>query len=209
MATTDTQSHGHNAIVQCLAIFKFGELLQNSPNCQIKTIAKFSRYTVFTCRSLSLSSSVHEQTLIIVIITHFSTDTVNSHVVIIIIVIIISCNIVCLCITIVAHAQLVLSFAPGQGRADGAICEYTEQDKMDHLYRIRDAGVVNIEMECTAMASLCQQTNVKCAVVCVTLVDRLKGDQVDITPEDKTAWSLRPQQLIAKFIKRQLAPKSD
>ena len=80
---------------------------------------------------------------------------------------------------------------------------------MDHLYRIRDAGVVNIEMECTAMASLCQQTNVKCAVVCVTLVDRLKGDQVNVPPEDYKAFSLRPQQLVAKFIKKELALKSD
>ena len=91
-----------------------------------------------------------------------------------------------------------------KGRANGAICEYTEQQKMDHLQKLKDRGIVNIEMECTAISSLCYHTNVKCAVVCVTLSNRLKGDQVDISPEDYKAWSLRPQKLVAKFIKSNL-----
>ena len=79
---------------------------------------------------------------------------------------------------------------------------------MDHLHQLKDNGIVNIEMECTAIASLCHRTNVKCAVVCVTLLDRLHGDQVQISPEDYKAWSLRPQQLVAKFIKSELAKAS-
>ena len=93
----------------------------------------------------------------------------------------------------------------GQGRADGAICEHNEQQKMDHLQQLKDKGIVNIEMECTAISSLCHLTNVKCAVVCVTLLDRLNGDQVVVSPEDYKAWSLRPQHLVAKFIKSELA----
>ena len=76
---------------------------------------------------------------------------------------------------------------------------------MDYLHQLKDKGIVNIEMECTAISSLCYQTNVKCAVVCVTLLDRLKGDQVIVTPEDYKAFSLRPQQLVARFIKSELA----
>ena len=38
-------------------------------------------------------------------------------------------------------------FYEGQGRLDGAFCEFTEKDKMDYLEKLRDAGVVNIEME--------------------------------------------------------------
>lgn len=95
----------------------------------------------------------------------------------------------------------------GQGRADGAICEYTEQDKMDYLHRVKDAGIVNIEMECSAIAALCGRSNVKCAVVCVALLDRLKGDQVSITPEDYKSWQLRPQKLVANFIKSRLTQK--
>ena len=76
---------------------------------------------------------------------------------------------------------------------------------MAYLRQVRDAGIVNIEMECTALAALCRKTNVKCAVVCVALLNRLKGDQVTITPEDYQAWQLRPQQLVANFIKSELS----
>ena len=49
---------------------------------------------------------------------------------------------------------------------------------MAYLQRVKEAGVVNIEMECVALGALCHRAGVKCAVVCVTLVDRLLGDQV-------------------------------
>lgn len=35
----------------------------------------------------------------------------------------------------------------GQGRLDGAFCDYTKADKMAFLNKLRDMGVVNIEME--------------------------------------------------------------
>ena len=63
---------------------------------------------------------------------------------------------------------------------DGTICEFSEDEKMAYLRRVHDKGVVNIEMECTALGALCHRVGVKCAVVCVTLVDRLKGDQVSL-----------------------------
>jgi uridine phosphorylase len=66
----------------------------------------------------------------------------------------------------------------GQARVDGIVCDIREEEKIAYLQRVNDAGVSNIEMECTAMASLCAMTGVKCAVVCVTLLDRLQGDQV-------------------------------
>ncbi len=49
---------------------------------------------------------------------------------------------------------------------------------MKYLEKIKEAGVSNIEMESIAIASLCHQMKVKCAVVCVALLDRLHGDQV-------------------------------
>lgn len=38
-------------------------------------------------------------------------------------------------------------FYEGQGRLDGAICEYTLEDKMKFLQDAHAAGVRNIEME--------------------------------------------------------------
>jgi len=66
----------------------------------------------------------------------------------------------------------------GQGRLDGAFCDYTETDKMNYLKSIHKAGVKNIEMESLSFAALTHHAGIKSAVVCVTIVDRLKGDQV-------------------------------
>lgn len=49
---------------------------------------------------------------------------------------------------------------------------------MEYLERLHKAGVVNIEMESLAFAALTHHAGIKAAVVCVTLLDRLKGDQV-------------------------------
>jgi uridine phosphorylase len=66
----------------------------------------------------------------------------------------------------------------GQGRLDGAFCDFTETQKMDYLNRIHKAGVVNIEMESLSFAALTHHAGIKSAVICVTLMDRLRGDQV-------------------------------
>ena len=69
-------------------------------------------------------------------------------------------------------------FYEGQGRLDGAFCDFTENEKMDYLNKIHKHGVVNIEMESIAFGALTHHAGIKSAVVCVTLLDRLKGDQV-------------------------------
>jgi uridine phosphorylase len=81
----------------------------------------------------------------------------------------------------VKHCILVSYWnVSGQGRLDGAFCDFTEADKMLYLNRIHKAGVVNIEMESLSFAALTHHAGIKSAVVCVTLMDRLKGDQVRI-----------------------------
>lgn len=69
-------------------------------------------------------------------------------------------------------------FPPGQGRLDGAFCDFTEEDKMEYLNKLNKFGVVNIEMECTIFGALTHHAGIRAAIVCVTLLDRLKGDQV-------------------------------
>jgi hypothetical protein len=66
----------------------------------------------------------------------------------------------------------------GQGRIDGALCEYSNEDRLDFLKKLKEAGVTNIEMEATAIGSLCSKAGVAGAIVCVALLDRLHGDQV-------------------------------
>lgn len=80
--------------------------------------------------------------------------------------------------TIIGKTMCTNDFYEGQGRLDGAFCDFTEQDKMEYLEKLHAFGVVNIEMESTIFAALTYQAGIRSAIVCVTLLDRLKGDQV-------------------------------
>lgn len=95
-------------------------------------------------------------------------------------------------------------FYEGQARVDGAVCDFTEQDRVDYLKTLQQAGVVNIEMECTVLASLCSKTGVKGAICCVSLVDRLQGDQVAISTETYKKYQDRPRTLLLKFLRKRL-----
>ena len=64
---------------------------------------------------------------------------------------------------------------------DGAFCYYSEEDKFAFLNHARSQGVANIEMEALALAAITHQVGIKTAVICVTLLDRLNGDQVSET----------------------------
>lgn len=96
-------------------------------------------------------------------------------------------------------------FYEGQGRLDGALCDYTEADKMEFLERLSAAGVKNIEMEAGFFASFCQRLGIRGAVACVTLLNRLDGDQVLSSMETLMEYDERPAHLVVKYIKSVLA----
>ena len=73
-------------------------------------------------------------------------------------------------------------FYEGQGRLDGAFCDYTADDKMAYLRQLNTAGVKNIEMESEAFAALTHRAGIRAAVICVALLNRLNGDQVTESP---------------------------
>lgn len=94
--------------------------------------------------------------------------------------------------------------ATGQGRLDGASCEYGPEDKMTFLKKCYDTGIRNIEMEATMFASLTKHVGVKAADICVTLINRLNGDQIAITKEQKHEFEQRPLLVVGNFIKQSL-----
>lgn len=112
-------------------------------------------------------------------------------------------------LTAVGDTMCAHDFYEGQGRLDGAFCDYTLEDKLEFLQKIYDAGVRNIEMESVCFASMCNRAGVPAAILCVTLVDRLKGDQVELTPEQHEDFQMRPPRLVARFIKKMLADQSN
>lgn len=96
-------------------------------------------------------------------------------------------------------------FYEGQGRLDGAFCDYGEAEKMEYLNKLADFGVVNIEMESSTFAALTYQAGIRGAIVCVTLLDRLKGDQVMTPKEVMHEWQNRPQVLVSRLIRKHMA----
>lgn len=105
---------------------------------------------------------------------------------------------------VVGNTMCTLDFYEGQGRLDGALCGYTEKDKQDYLNAAYIAGVRNIEMESSVFAAMCRVCGLRAAVVCVTLLNRLKGDQISSPHEVLTEYQQRPQRLVAHFIKKSL-----
>lgn len=51
---------------------------------------------------------------------------------------------------------------------------------MDYMETVHKSGVINIEMESLSFAALTHHAGIKSSVICVTLLDRLKGDQVGL-----------------------------
>ncbi|XP_037533130.1 uridine phosphorylase 1 [Nematolebias whitei] len=111
--------------------------------------------------------------------------------------------------TVIGNTMCTLDFYEGQARLDGAFCSYTEEDKHAYLTKAREAGVYNIEMESSVFAAMCNLSGLRAAVVCVTLLDRLKGDQLSSSHEVLHNYQLRPQMLVGYYIKKQLKVKSE
>ncbi|XP_014380247.1 uridine phosphorylase 1 isoform X3 [Alligator sinensis] len=106
--------------------------------------------------------------------------------------------------TVIGNTMCTLDFYEGQARLDGAICSYTEGEKLQYLKEAYDAGVRNIEMESSVFAAMCKLSGIKAAVVCVTLLNRLEGDQINTPHDVLVEYQQRPQKLVGHFIKKYL-----
>ena len=93
-------------------------------------------------------------------------------------------------------------FYEGQGRLDGAICDYEESQKIAFLDRAHSEGVRNIEMESLQFGAFCNAIGVRSAVIAVTLLNRLEGDQVTSTPQQLGTFEEFPVRTVLEFLKR-------
>ena len=93
-------------------------------------------------------------------------------------------------------------FYEGQARRDGAIFEYSEDEKNDYLKRCHEHGVVNMEMEGAALAAFCNHVGVPFAMACSVMINRLEGDQVKHTAAEMGKFSLLSQDLVVAYCLR-------
>uniref|UniRef100_G1P044 Nucleoside phosphorylase domain-containing protein n=2 Tax=Myotis lucifugus TaxID=59463 RepID=G1P044_MYOLU len=106
--------------------------------------------------------------------------------------------------TLIGHRMCTYDFYEGQGRLDGALCSFSREKKVDYLKRAHIAAVRNIEMESTVFAAMCRLCGLKAAAVCVTLLDRLECDQINLPHDILVEYQPQPQLLISNFIKQRL-----
>ncbi|CAI9735365.1 uridine phosphorylase 1-like [Octopus vulgaris] len=93
-------------------------------------------------------------------------------------------------------------FYEGQGRLDGPFSSFSDEDRDAYLQHLQDKGVTNMEMESVGFVALCNKMNIPCAVICVTVVDRLKGDQITADHDHILQWEKRPIQIFFEYMKK-------
>lgn len=98
------------------------------------------------------------------------------------------------------------TFYEGQARLDGAVCDYTEEDKFAFLAKVKDAGVVNVEMESLVFSAFCNTLDLRGGVICTTLLNRLEGDQVTSDHELLGQYVDGPLLLLCNYIRKHLGP---
>lgn len=93
------------------------------------------------------------------------------------------------------------TFYEGQARLDGAMCEYSEKDKMDYLHALHKQGVRNFEMESIVVSGICTKNNVKCGMFAVAILNRFKTDS-PADKEHRTRWIARAIDVLLDYIHR-------
>ncbi|MBF0105738.1 MAG: uridine phosphorylase [Deltaproteobacteria bacterium] len=96
-------------------------------------------------------------------------------------------------------------FYEEQSRLDGVLDPgFTEADKMAFLNKAYMMGVRNFEMESSQFAAFCNRAGIKAAVVCVTLLNRLNGDQITASPKTLSGYSDNSQTVAVNYIRSRL-----
>ena len=97
-------------------------------------------------------------------------------------------------------------FYLSQFRLDGAISLETSESKMAWLRWLDEQGVRNIEMEGAMLAGLLNHWGFpRFGMICVTIVNRLLGDQVTFTPTELRALTEREGEVLFAFLRSELS----
>ena len=94
------------------------------------------------------------------------------------------------------------TYYEGQARLDGALCPYSEKDKMAYLHKLHKNGVRNFEMEGTVVSAICARNNIKCGMLCVAYLNRLKEECVSekFTEKEIKVWMENAIDVLLQYI---------
>jgi len=109
------------------------------------------------------------------------------------------------CPSVVGGTMGTDDFYLGQGRVDGAFCDYGESDKKRFLQELyEEYGIVNMEMEAHILSAFTYRAGIRCSIVCTTIINRLHGDQIQYTHEELAEFEQRPLNVVIEFIRSKL-----
>jgi len=95
-------------------------------------------------------------------------------------------------------------FYLGQGRVDGAFCDYDQEMRFEFLTKLKEMGIENIEMESHIFAAFCNKMEIQGAVMCVALVNRygqsFQNDQLQISNQQIVEFTQRSIDVLMEFI---------
>ena len=96
-------------------------------------------------------------------------------------------------------------FYLGQGRLDGYFkSDLNEVTRKDFFVKAHKLGIRNFEMEAAELAGFCNRPgsplNMVAATICVALLDRMHGDQVESSPTQIQAWENGLLHFAASFV---------
>lgn len=96
-------------------------------------------------------------------------------------------------------------FYLGQCRFDGAIKpRYDKEMQQEFFKKIMEKDIYNFEMESVALASFCARAHIPAAMIAVTILDRLHGDQVTSTSEELAIFSDRTHTVVIAYLLSQM-----
>ncbi|ESO96562.1 hypothetical protein LOTGIDRAFT_115900 [Lottia gigantea] len=95
-------------------------------------------------------------------------------------------------------------FYEAQGRLDGALCDYTEEDRKQFFEKLQRNGVKNLEMESLGLFSYCHRAGYKAAMIAVALLNRLEADEPTSNIDMLKEWESRPFYTVLNFIRSKL-----
>jgi uridine phosphorylase len=92
-------------------------------------------------------------------------------------------------------------FYLGQARFDGAIPPpYNEEKRKAYFDKIATLSILNMEMESGAFGSFCHRAEIPAAMIAVTLINRMLGDQLSVSSETLAEWSERSHQVVIHYL---------
>lgn len=92
-------------------------------------------------------------------------------------------------------------FYMGQARFDGVIKpKYDLAKRQKYFEQIMARGIYNFEMESTVLAAFCNRASIPATMIAVTLLDRLRDDQVTASAEELADYANRVHTVAINYI---------